>query len=154
MDFLGFHVCNGKLSIDPSKIADIHNYDEQFSTVKEVCKFLGIVSYQRAFIKNFAKIARPLHDLTCKDIPLIWTDECPTAVQMLKAAVTSEPALALPDQNQQFELKTDASNIATRAILYQREPHPDDTTDQDGYPIFKGKQCTLGYYSHGLTPIK
>ena len=56
---------------------------------------------------------------------------------MLKAAVTSKPTLALPDQNQQFELKMDASNTATGAILYQREPHPDDTTDQDRYPSLK-----------------
>ena len=73
---------------------------------------------------------------------------------MLKAAVTSEPALALPDQNWQFELETNALNTATEAILYQREPHPDDTTDKDRYPILKGKQCALGYYSHGLTPTE
>ena len=73
---------------------------------------------------------------------------------MLKEAVTLEPALALPDQNGQFELETDALNMATRAILYQREPHPDDITDQNRYPILKGKQHALGYYSHGLTPTE
>jgi len=51
-----------------------------------------------------------------------------------------EPVLVLPDQNQQFELETDASSTATGAILYQREPHPDDTTDAEGYDLLRGNQ--------------
>jgi hypothetical protein len=98
MDFLGFHVRNGELSVDPSKISGIQNYAVELATVTEVRKFLGVIGYQRAFIKDFAKIARPLHDLTKKGIVYKWTDEHTKAVEQLKMAITTEPVLTLPDQ--------------------------------------------------------
>jgi len=45
MDFLRIHVKNGKISIDPSKIAGIKEYDKKLSSVSEVWKFLGTVRY-------------------------------------------------------------------------------------------------------------
>ena len=35
--------------------------------VKDVQKFLGLANYYRWFVKNFAKIAKPLHRLVRKD---------------------------------------------------------------------------------------
>ena len=35
--------------------------------VKDIQKFLGLVNYYWWFIKNFAVIAKPLHDLVKKD---------------------------------------------------------------------------------------
>ena len=67
MDFLGIHVKNGEISIDPSKITRIKEYDEKLSSVSKVRKFLGTIGYQRPFIKDFAKKAKPLMDLTKKN---------------------------------------------------------------------------------------
>jgi len=61
------------------------------------------------------------------------------AVQQPKEAITTEPVLVLPDQNRQFELETDTLSTAMGAILYQREPHPEDTTDAEGYDLLRGK---------------
>jgi len=35
--------------------------------VKDVQKFLGLANYYRWFVKNFAKIAKPLYRLVRKD---------------------------------------------------------------------------------------
>jgi len=35
-------------------------------SVKEVQKFLGLANYYRRFVKDFAKIVRPLHELMRK----------------------------------------------------------------------------------------
>ena len=43
--------------------------------VHEVRRFLGISSYYRRFICNFAKIAQPLHHLTCKGASFEWSTE-------------------------------------------------------------------------------
>ena len=67
MDFLGIHIKNGEISINPSKIAEIKEYNETLKSIKEVQKFLGTVGYQRPFIRDFAKLARPLMDLTKKN---------------------------------------------------------------------------------------
>jgi len=50
MDFLGFHICNSEISVDPSKISSIRDYMEQLDSITEVQKFLGVVGYQRPFI--------------------------------------------------------------------------------------------------------
>ena len=36
-------------------------------SVKNVQKFLGLANYYRRFVKNFAKIAKPLHKMTRKE---------------------------------------------------------------------------------------
>ena len=36
-------------------------------TVRDVRKFLGLANYYRPFVKDFAKIARPLNNLTRKE---------------------------------------------------------------------------------------
>ena len=37
-------------------------------SVKKVQKFLELADYYRWFVKNFAKIVRPLHKMTRKEI--------------------------------------------------------------------------------------
>ena len=36
-------------------------------SVKDVQKFLGLANYYRRFVKDFAKIMRPLHEITRKE---------------------------------------------------------------------------------------
>ena len=50
---------------------------------KQVCAFLRLVGYYRKFIKNFAKIAKPLTMLTCMDVKFKWkeTDTSDTRTQ-------------------------------------------------------------------------
>ena len=41
---------------------------------KQVRTFLGLVGYYQKFIKNFAKIAKPLTMLTCMDVKFEWKE--------------------------------------------------------------------------------
>ena len=45
-------------------------------TPKEVKQFLGLIGYYRKFIPKFSDVARPLTNLTKKDVPYEWTPEC------------------------------------------------------------------------------
>ena len=36
-------------------------------SIKDVQKFLGLANYYRWFVKNFARIAKPLHEITRKE---------------------------------------------------------------------------------------
>ena len=69
MKILGWQVGAGGIHIDPSKIAGIKEWPRQLKDVKQVRSMLGILGYQRPFIKNFTAIARPLHNLTKKNAP-------------------------------------------------------------------------------------
>ena len=66
-------------------------------TAKQVCTFLGLVGYYWKFIKNFAKMAKPLTSLTYQKAKFEWTPEHHTAFLMLKDAVTQAPIMHYPD---------------------------------------------------------
>ena len=53
-------------------------------TPKEVKQFLGLIGYYRKFIPKFSDVARPLTNLTKKDVPYEWTSECTKTFEMLK----------------------------------------------------------------------
>ena len=53
----------------------------------------------------------------------MWTDACQEAFEKLKAAVSSEPVLLLPNFELPFEVHTDASDKAIGGVLVQ-EKHP------------------------------
>ena len=79
--------------------------------------------YQK-FIPQFNILAAPLTDLTQKDKPdrVQWTGDCERAFQQLKATMTAKPVLQLPDLEQPFTLRTDASNQGLGAALLQADP--------------------------------
>ena len=140
MEILGWQVGVGGICIDPSKVAGIRDWPRQLKDVKQVRSTLGALGYQRPFIKNFAAIARPLHDLTKKDKPFVWTQECTDALEQLIQAVTSEPILYQPDWSKQFKLEVDASLFAIGAVLFQR----------DG----EGWRRPISYFSQALNPAE
>jgi len=46
---------------------------------------LGLANYYRRFVKDFAKIARPLHRLTEKTAEFKWDTDCQTAFEQIRA---------------------------------------------------------------------
>jgi len=56
-------------------------------TVKDVQRFLGLANYYRWFVKDFAKIAKPLHKLVRKDKKWSWEEEQEKAFKQLKKHV-------------------------------------------------------------------
>ena len=64
---------------------------------KQVCTFLGLLGYYRKFIKNFAKIAKPLTLLTCQQARFEWTPTHHNAFLTLKESVNQAPILHYPD---------------------------------------------------------
>ena len=118
MEILGWQVRAGGICIDPSKITRIKEWPWQLRDVKQVRSMLGMLGYQWPFIKNFAAIARLLHNLTKKDTPFEWTQECTDALEQLIQAVTSESVLYQPNFMKKFELEVDLSLFAVGAVLF------------------------------------
>jgi len=59
------------------------------NTKRELREFLGAMGYYRDYIPQFARLAKPLTDLTSKRFPnvLQWGDEQEKAFQSLEAKV-------------------------------------------------------------------
>ena len=64
---------------------------------KQVRAFLGLVGYYRKFIKNFAKIAKPLTMLTRMDVKFKWKETHHCAFMELKDTIIQAPILRYPD---------------------------------------------------------
>src|SRR5579863_7329489 len=66
-------------------------------------------------------MARPLFNLTRKDVPFLWTDAQENAFLGLQDTLTSSPVLLLPNYGKLFTLIMDASDFAMGAILEQED---------------------------------
>ena len=89
------------------------------TTPKQVRAFLGLVGYSRKFIREFARIAKPLTLLTRQQIKFKWTLEHQEAFIHLKDAIVQAPILHYPNPNKTYIVYTDASDHACRAQLSQ-----------------------------------
>ena len=135
IDYLGVILEKGVTCMDPIKITGIKDWPTPVK-VKDVRSFLGFCNFYRAFIRGFTNVAKPLNTLMKRDQEWHWTKEHQEAFDTLKHCVTSEPILAHPELDKQFELEVDASSFATGAVLLQKK---DD-----------GKRHPIGYYSSTL----
>ena len=134
MDYLGIRIQEGELMINLAKITGITNWPTTLNSVKEVRSTLGLLSYHRPWIPNFAKITKPLTDLLQKGCVFAWDKLCEDAMRKLIGLVVSEPILVPPNTNKQFILYVDASQFATGAILYQADK---ERKDQRGNPLLR-----------------
>jgi hypothetical protein len=116
--YLGHVVSGDGIAPDEGLIEKIQQYPIP-KNVKEVQSFLGLASYYRKFIRNFAKKAQPLFVLLKKSQPFNWTEEQQDSLALLKQCLVQPPILAHPDFTKSFELFTDASGYAIGAILGQ-----------------------------------
>ena len=87
--------------------------------LKQVHAFLRLVGYYQKFIKNFARIAKPLTMLTHMDIKFEWKETHHCAFMKLKDAIIQAPILQYPDTTKPYIVYTDASNYACGAQLSQ-----------------------------------
>ncbi|QRW03187.1 Retrotransposable element Tf2 protein [Ceratobasidium sp. AG-Ba] len=118
IDYLGLIVSPEGIRVDPAKVVKAIDWSVP-SKVVQVQEFVGFCNFYRTFIRDYSHIAAPLFNLTRKNHPWEWTDECATAFERLKEALRSAPVLIIPDISKQFFLECDASDFATGAILSQ-----------------------------------
>ena len=124
--FCGHIISEGKIEVDPEKIDSIRNWPRPKDT-HEVRQFLGLSGYYRRFVDGYAAIATPLTDLI-KNLPqnkknaiIEWLPRHEVAFIALKGALCSAPILIQPNQNEPFQIATDASDFARGAVLLQAD---------------------------------
>lgn len=125
VEYLGHTVSHDGIRCKQEKVSAVNNWPIPTS-VLEVRSFLGLASYFRRFIENVSNMAYPLTRLTQKNKKFEWSNECESAFDTLKHALTSAPMLAYPSQNEPFKLDTDASAYGVGAILSQIQNGKED----------------------------
>lgn len=116
--FLGHVVTTEGIKPNPDKIHAIKNFPIP-KTQKDIRTFLGLLGYYRKFIKDFARLVKPMTVCLKKGRSVELTENYIKTFQTCKHILTNDPILQYPDFTKPFILTTDASNVALGAILSQ-----------------------------------
>jgi len=116
--FLGYTVSQRGVGTDPDKISAVRDWPGP-NNLRQCRAFVVLCQYYRRFVRDFSTIATPLYNLTKKGVGFACTEECHTAFDSLKIALTSAEVLALPNEEGTFILDCDASDRAIWAVLSQ-----------------------------------
>lgn len=116
--FLGHVVTPDGVKPNPDKIKTIQNWPLPKNET-ELRGFLGTLGYYRRFIKDFARIIKPLTNRLRKNEKIQHDKEFVETFEKCKQLLTSSLILQYPDFSQPFVLTTDASNFALGAVLSQ-----------------------------------
>ena len=160
--YVGKLVSADGVRLDPKDLEAIQALRRKTpSTVGEVRKLLGFLSYYRTYIQDFSRIARPMYELLqCKTpvttvpqprqkrgkgaqlssrTPIQWTEEHQRTLDHLILILSNPPVLSYPDFDLPYVLHTDASQQGLGAVLYQRQG---------------GKLRIIAYGSRTLSPAE
>lgn len=112
-------------------------------TKKQLMSFLGMCSYCRTFIPNYAIEESPLSTLAHgKGLQphdkLTWTSEAEKAFENLKILLQTSPTLGLPDPERNFVQTVDEKNGFMTSVLLQDHV---------------GKLRPVAYFSSKLDPV-
>jgi len=118
--YLGVIILENKVQMDEEKLSGVLEWSVP-TKVKQVQAFLDFVNFYHRFIENFAKMSKPLSDLTKKDSTWTWGKEQQSAFEVLKKAFTTAPVLRIPNDKDPFKLSTNASDFVIGAVLSQKD---------------------------------
>ncbi|GAA6081704.1 uncharacterized protein LOC111855352, partial, partial [Tachysurus ichikawai] len=158
--YLGHIVSENGVETDPQKVEAIKTWPNP-RNLKELRSFLGFSGYYRRFVKDYAKLVKPLNELTVGYPPLLrcrkvqskektyldpkepfggrWTADCQRSFETLITKLTEAPVLGFADPGLPYVLHTDASTTGLGAALYQEQ---------------EGVLRVIAYASRGLSRSK
>ena len=114
--FLGVIIGGDGVRIEKEKVQRVVEWPVPKS-VKDVQKFLGLANYYRQFVKDFAKIAKLLHEMTRKENKWSWGEKQQKTFEELKERFTTEPVLVTLDLDKEMRVEVDVSDFATGGVL-------------------------------------
>ena len=114
--FLGVIIGEDGVRMEKEKVQRVIEWPVPKS-VKDVQKFLGLANYYRQFVKDFAKIARPLHEMMRKENKWSWGKRQQKAFEELKKRFTTGPVLVTSDLDKEMRVEADMSDFAMGGVL-------------------------------------
>ena len=137
VQYIGHYIGSGMRSVVQEKIEPILSIPEPRNK-KLLRSFLGMCSFYRSYIQDFAEITVPLTNLTKKSSSdkITFTEKETQSFLRLKDALAHATTLYSPSGDRPFIIRTDASNYATGAVLAQ---------------IMDGREFPIAFASSKLT---
>ncbi|GAX85873.1 hypothetical protein CEUSTIGMA_g13289.t1 [Chlamydomonas eustigma] len=125
------------------------------SDITSVRSFLGFTGFYRRFIRDYAKIAAPLTDLTRSTVvpfPPILPPSAVASFNQLKTALLSAPLLLIPHTgpDSTFILYTDASTLGLGAALLQDQGQGPQPVCYESRKLYKLTPAERNYSTHEI----
>ena len=136
IQYLGYVISGEGIQPDPEKVKAVSDFSIPKS-LYHLRAFLGLTSYYRIFIQNYAMIAAPLYELLKGSTHFVWSTDCQKSFDDLKSALTSYPIVAHYRDTGALTVYTDASYDGIGAILTQEQ---------------EGEEKVISYLSRSLIP--
>ena len=130
IDFLGLVMESGGIKMQEKKVVGVLEWPRS-KTVKEIQKFLELTNYYRQFVKDFAKIAKPMHKLVRKDEKQSQGEKQEKAFKQLKQVFTTQPVLVAPDLDKEIRVKADVLEYTTRGVLLMMKSEDQQSLSQN-----------------------
>jgi ribonuclease HI len=147
-------------------------------TMKQLKSFIGLATYFRSYVKGFARVESDLNALTRQNTKWKEADGLPKrskeAFEAIKAAISSRPVMAYPNNNGRFHLYIEAALGDSKderglgTALWQEDEHGIKqvigyaswrlTTSEKNYPAFVAEMQAavygMTYFQHYLVTRK
>ncbi|XP_077334543.1 uncharacterized protein LOC143975860 [Lithobates pipiens] len=134
--FLGHCISKGARHLTSDRVAAIQKIPQPKAT-KQLHDFLGLISYCRAWIPDASILMQPLYN-ALKSVPFTLSSEALDNFILLKHAISTAPALGLPDYGKPFKLFVSEKKGHATGVLAQEHG---------------GRTRPIGYYSCHLDPV-
>ena len=115
-EFLGVIIGEDGVRMEKEKVQGVVEWPVPKS-VKNVQKFLGLANYYRWFVKDFAKIAKSLHEMTRKETKWNWGERQQKVFEELKERFITKPVLVTPDLDKEMRVEANMLDFAMGGVL-------------------------------------
>lgn len=140
--------------MDPKKVEILKQWPDMPTCKTDIRAFLGLVNYLKRFCKGLSNHSAILSSWSAETSREDWTDKHKHAMQCIKDLLCSEEVLACPKVDPEtnnyfpFTVITDASEVATGAIMLQQQGPSKADTKVIGYASSKFKAAEKNYSVH------
>lgn len=150
LDYLGYTVTSEGIQPTTQGIGTIKTFPVP-RNVRDVQSFLGLCSYFRKFVEGFSVIAKPLYDLTKKNVEFQFGEAEQRVFEVLKDRLVNVPILSIYSPQDETELHCDASATGFGAIMLQKK------ADRKLHPVFyflkRTTEIESRYHSYELETL-
>lgn len=132
IDYLGYKISFNVITPNSDNVNSIMNFPVP-TNLKMVQSFIGLASYFRRFVNNFAIVAKPLYEMLKKCNAMkdfCFGTEQFKAFEEIKSKLCESPILSIYSPKLETELHCDASAIGFSSILMQKQ------SDNLFHPVF------------------
>lgn len=150
VNYLGHVVSKDGVAPDPGKLSAVDKFPAP-KNADQVRSFLGLASYYRRFIENFAEKAHAMSMLTRKTVAWQWGPAEQSAFDCVKKCLVTSPVLGYPDFTRAFIVHTDASGYGIGAVLSQMQSKLVNPRPTEESPDDSNEETVIAYTSRHLS---